>query len=357
MKKARTKRNVKSKSGKIVWISLIVCCLLVVFVGRWGYLRFYKPNVRIELQKEKSFLFIHSGSTFEQVVNTLTQENYLQDVKSFEWLADKMNYTTHIKPGKYLLTNGMSNRELITLLRAGRQTPTRIIFHNIRFKTELASDVSSQIEADYHSILSLLDSDVYLGQFGFNSQTITAMFIPNTYEFYWNTSAELFLEKMHGEYKKFWNDNRMNKCTRIGMSQIEVSILASIIEEETQKNGEKPIMAGVYINRLNKRIPLQADPTVRFAFGDFSIKRILTKHLETDSPYNTYKYPGLPPGPICIPSIASIDAVLNYQRHDFLYFCAREDFSGYHNYARTLEQHNRNAQKYQKALSKAGILH
>ncbi len=357
MGKSRVKRNVKSKAGKVVWISLILCFFIFVVVGTWAYLRFNKPNVRIELQKEQSFLFIHTEATFNQVLNTLTQEKYLQDVKSFEWMADKMNYGSHIKPGKYLLKDGMSNRELLTMLRAGRQTPTRIIFHNVRFKTDLALDVSSQIEADYNSILNLLDSDVYLGQYGFNSHTVTAMFIPNTYEFYWNTSADLFLERMHTEYKKFWNDNRLNKCTRIGMSQIEVSILASIIEEETQKNGEKPIMAGVYINRLNKGMPLQADPTVRFAFGDFSIKRILTKHLETDSPYNTYKYPGLPPGPICIPSIASIDAVLNYQRHDYLYFCAREDFSGYHNYARSLEQHNRNAQKYRKALSNAGIMH
>ncbi len=357
MGKSRVKRNVKSKAGKVVWISLILCFFIFVVVGTWAYLRFNKPNVRIELQKAQSFLFIHTGATFDQVLNTLTQERYLQDVKSFEWMADKMNYRSHIRPGKYLLKDGMSNRELLTMIRAGRQTPTRIIFHNVRFKTDLALDVSSQIEADYSSILNLLDSDVYLGQYGFNSQTVTAMFIPNTYEFYWNTSADLFLERMHTEYKKFWNDIRLNKCTRIGMSQIEVSILASIIEEETQKNGEKPIMAGVYINRLNKGMPLQADPTVRFAFGDFSIKRILTKHLETNSPYNTYKYSGLPPGPICIPSITSIDAVLNYQRHDYLYFCAKEDFSGYHNYARTLEQHNRNAQKYQKALSKAGIMH
>jgi UPF0755 protein len=357
MSKAKGKRNVKSKLGKIGWVALIIGCLIVGYVGRWGYLRFFMPNVRIELQKEQPFLFIHTGATFEEVLTTLTQEKYLKDVKSFEWMADKMNYTSHVKPGKYLLKDGMSNRELLTMLRAGRQTPTRIIFHNVRFKSDLAADVSSQIEADSHSIQSLLDSDVYLGQFGFNSQTITAMFIPNTYEFYWNTSAEQFMERMHDEYKKFWTPGRIKKSTQIGFSQIEVSILASIIEEETQKNGEKPTMAGVYINRLSKGMPLQADPTVRFAFGDFSIKRILSKHLETDSPYNTYKYAGLPPGPICIPSIASIDAVLNYQRHDYLYFCAKEDFSGSHNYARTLEQHNRNAQKYQRALSKAGIMH
>lgn len=356
MVKTKAKRTVKSKQGNIVWIGLVICCLLVAVAGRWGYLQFYKPNVRIELQKKQSFLFINTGANFEQVLNTLTQQKYLQDVKSFQWMADKMNYTTHIKPGKYLLKDGMSNRELLTMLRAGQQTPVRIIFHNVRFKSDLAAYVSAQIEADNNSILSLLNSDVYLGQYGFNSQTITAIFIPNTYEMYWNTSAEQFIKKMHSEYKKFWNNSRMNKCTRIGMSQIEVSILASIIEEETQKNAEKPIMAGVYINRLNKRMPLQADPTVRFAFGDFSIKRILTKHLTTDSPYNTYKYQGLPPGPICVPSIASIDAVLNYQRHDYIYFCAKEDFSGSHNFARTLDQHNRNAQKYQRALSIARIL-
>jgi len=278
-------------------------------------------------------------------------------MKSLEWMAVKMNYPNHIKPGKYLLKNGMSNRELLTMLRAGKQIPVRVIFHNIRFKTELVSDISKQIEADSSKLLHLLNDDIFLSKYGFNSRTAMAMFIPNTYELYWNTQSETFLERMYKEYKHFWNDAKVQKAESIKLTPVEVSTLASIIEEETQKNDEKKTMAGVYINRLRKGMSLQADPTVRFAYGDFTIKRILDKYKSVDSPYNTYKYAGLPPGPICIPSISSLDAVLNYQRSEYLYFCAKEDFSGYHNFARTLVQHNINAAKYQKALTRLGIMH
>jgi UPF0755 protein len=181
------------------------------------------------------------------------------------------------------------------------------------------------------------------------------MFIPNTYEFYWNTSAEKFVEKMAEEYKNFWNEDRKAKAEKMGLTQSEVSTLASIVEQETQKNDEKARIAGVYINRINIGMPLQADPTVVFAVGDFTIKRVLNSHLRIDSPYNTYLYAGLPPGPICIPSVSSIDGVLNYEKHNYLYFCAKEDFSGYSNFASTLSQHNVNAQKYHRALRKAGI--
>jgi UPF0755 protein len=272
-------------------------------------------------------------------------------------MAVKMNYPNHIKAGKYMLRDGMSNRELIHMLRSGKQVPVKVIFHNVRFKKDLASEISNQIEADSISLLELLNNKTYLNNYDLNPQTVMSIFIPNTYQFYWNTSSEEFFERMLKEYKHFWNESRTQKSEQIGLSPKRVSILASIVEEETQKNDEKRTIAGVYINRLNKGMLLQADPTVRFALGNFLIKRILNKYKEIDSPYNTYKYLDLPPGPICIPSISSLDAVLNYQHTDYLYFCAKEDFSGYHNFARTLEQHNRNAQRYQQALNRAGILH
>ncbi len=354
---AKTKRgNVVSKKGNLLGKLVIIGVTLALVIIYFGYRKIYKPNVRIEQQDKQTYLYIHTGATFEQVLSTLTNCNYLCDVKSFEWMAVKMNYPSHLKAGRYLLKNGMSNRELITMLRAGLQVPVKVIIPNVRFKRRLAFEVSRQIEADSLVILRLLGDDNFLNQYGFNGKTILAMFIPNTYEFYWNTSPEELFGKMHSEYKKFWNESRQKKSEGIGISQVEVSILASIIEEETHKNDEKPLIAGVYINRLNKDMMLQADPTIRFARGNFGIKRVLDKDKSVDSPYNTYQYAGLPPGPICIPSVASIDAVLNYQKHDYLYMCAKEDFSGYHNFARTLGQHNLNAQRYQRALNKARIV-
>lgn len=356
IKKPAPKKSTSKKKGGWIGKLLIVGLLAALVVGYLGYQKFFKPNVHVEQQESKKYLFIHTGGTFDEVVDMLEECKCISDIKSFEWLAQQMKYTNNVKPGKYCLKNGMTNRELITMLRAGEQEPVKLVFNNVRFKRDFASIISKQIEADSSSILKLLNKDSFLGKYGFNSQDVASMLIPNTYEFYWNTSAEEFFERMHKEYKRFWNDTRIAKAKNIGLSRIEVSILASIVEEETQKNDEKRIIAGVYVNRLKKNMLLQADPTVRFAYGDFSIKRVLNKYKETDSPYNTYKYLGLPPGPICIPSIPSLDAVLNYQKHEYLYFCAREDFSGYHNFARTHAQHTLNAQKYQRALTKAGIM-
>ena len=354
--KNKTKVKSKSKIGRILKWFVVAVLLFGSALAYYAYLKYYTPNVIIEQQKEQSFLYVRTGSSFEQILGSLEHSHFLKDTKSFEWMAVKMNYPQHIKAGKYRLKDGMSNRELIHLLRAGRQIPVKVVFNNVRFKKDVVSDIAKQIEADSASLMHLLNSRSFLSQYGLNPQTVMSVFIPNTYEFYWNTSADEFMIRMFKEYKHFWNENRISKCESIGLSQTQVSTLASIIEEETQKNDEKRTMAGVYINRLHKGMLLQADPTVRFAYGDFSIKRILNKYKEIDSPYNTYKYVNLPPGPICIPSIASIDAVLSYQRSDYIYFCAKEDFSGYHNFARTLEQHNQNAQRYQKALTRNGIM-
>jgi UPF0755 protein len=357
MVKSKTQRNKTKKSSKLHWPRLVVIIVLLVLLGvsYYGYKKFFRPNVRVETQDGESYLYIHTGASFEQVLSSLTENKYLCDAKSFEWMAVKMNYSTHVKPGKYRIENGMSNRALLTMLRAGIQVPVKVVIRNTRFKTELASIVSKQIEADSSDLLRYLNDESFLAKYNFNKQTIPAMFIPNTYEFYWNTSPEEFMDRMQKEYKKFWSEKRLKKAEMAGLSPVEVSTIASIVEEESQKNSERPTIAGVYINRVKKGMFLQADPTVKFAVGDFGIKRILDKHLEYDSPYNTYKYVGLPPGPICIPSISALDAVLNYQKHEYIYFCAKEDFSGYHNFARTLEQHNKNADKYRKALNRNRI--
>jgi UPF0755 protein len=355
MEKAKPRRKASSKSGNLLSKVVITLLIISLIVAYLGYKRLYKPNVHVDAQEGQSYLYIRTGSSFEQVLSSLIQHKYLYDLKSFEWMAKKMNYPSHVKPGRYLLKNNMSNRDLIAMLRAGRQVPVMVVVRNLRLKRNLSSEISKQIEADSSSIFRLLNSDAFLGKMGFNARTIPALFIPNTYEFYWNTTAEEFIGRMQKEFKIYWNESRTKKCAALNLTRVDVAILASIIDEETQKGDEKRTIAGLYINRLRKGMRLQSDPTVRFACGDFTIKRILNKHLERDSPYNTYMYPGLPPGPICIPSIASLEAVLNYEKHDYLYMCAKEDFSGYHNFARTLLQHNVNAQKYRRALNLAGI--
>jgi UPF0755 protein len=241
------------------------------------------------------------------------------------------------------------------MLRAGLQEPVKVTFNNIRYLDQLAKKVSSQIEAEPDSIMKLLENKSFIEKYGFNENTIKCMFLPNTYEFWWNTDAHGFFSKMNQEYETFWNDDREKKAKNLGFTRHEVSTLASIIEEETRKESEKSRIAGVYINRLNKGIRLQADPTVKYAMGNFNIKRVVKNHLTIDSPWNTYKYAGLPPGPIRIPSIKSIDAVLNHEKHDYLYFCAKDDFSGYHVFAKTLSQHNKNARLYQRALNRRKI--
>jgi UPF0755 protein len=355
MVKPKANRNKFSKKKNSTWLLIFSGLLIIAVLGYYAYKKIHKPNVRVETEEGVSFLYIHTGSSFEQVLSSLTENKFLCDPKSFEWMAVKMNYTNSVKPGKYKVSDGMTNRELLTMLRSGNQVPVNVVINNIRFKDGLASAVSRQIEADSIEILKVLNNESFLSVYNFDKQTVMAMFIPNTYELYWNTSAEDFVKRMYKEYLKFWNDKRLKKAAAIDLTTVQISTIASIVEEESQKKSERPTIAGVYINRLKKGMFLQADPTVKFAVGNFSIKRILDKHLEYDSPYNTYKYGGIPPGPICVPSISSIDAVLNYEKHDYIYFCAKEDFSGYHNFARTITQHNNNAAKYRKALNKSRI--
>ena len=345
--------STKKRVLKIIAITAFFLLFSGIAAGYLLYQRIYRPNLSIT-ETEPVFLYISSGAAFEQVCDLLS-ENGLENISSFRWVAEKMNYPSRIKAGRYRLIDGTSNIELVRMLRLGRQAPVKVTFNNIRTDDRLAGIVSSNIEADSVSILALLRDSVYLHNFKLSTKTALSLFIPNTYEFLWNTSAQGFMERMNKEYARFWNEDRLAKARSVDMTPLQVSILASIIEEETQKDSEKSTMAGVYINRLQCGMPLQADPTIKYAAGDFAIRRVLNSHKLISSPYNTYMYTGLPPGPICIPSIASIDAVLNYVKHDYFYFCAKDDLSGYHNFARTLQQHNNNARAYQNALNKLKI--
>jgi UPF0755 protein len=257
--------------------------------------------------------------------------------------------------GRYELDSSMNNNEIIDKLRAGYQDPVKVIFNSIRTPEQLAGRISMQIEADSVDLVELFYNDSLIQNLGLKQETFTSIFLPNTYEFWWNTSAESFVKRMYKEYQRFWNEERKEKASKLNLTPEEVTTLASIVDEETYYNSEMPRVAGLYINRLRKRMHLQADPTLKFALGDFSIKRVLNVHKQIDSPYNTYRRYGLPPGPISIPSISAIDAVLNYESHSYLYMCAKPDFSGYHNFAKTLSQHNINAREYQRALNKERI--
>jgi UPF0755 protein len=340
------------KNKKIILIILLVLAL----IGGGTAIHFYNTLFSSNIQKDADeYLYIPTNSSFEDVVRIIKIKNIIQDDETFAWVAKRMKYSK-VKPGKYKLKKGMSNVELIRMLRAGRQEPVKIQFQNIRLKKDFAGYIGSKLELDSTKLLSMLDSMDYLRTLGFDEDNIFCMFIPNTYEFYWNTSEEKFISKMKEEYDNFWNEERINKAERINLSKTEVIILASIVDQEALVNAELRRVAGVYMNRLNKGMKLEADPTVIFAIGDFSIKRVLNRMLQYNSPYNTYKYNGLPPGPICMPSVAAIDATLAYEKHNYIYFCAKEDFSGYHNFASNLAQHQANARKFQQALTKRRIM-
>lgn len=300
-------------------------------------------------------IYIPTGATFEQVKDSLKAHVTINDMDKFEFLADKKGYTQKIYPGHYVIKNSISYNQLINMLRGGIQTPVKVTFNNLRDVDQLAGRVARTIEADSASIATLLHDANYVAELGFDTVTVATMFLPNTYELYWNTNAHDFITRMKREYNTFWNDERKTKATNTGLSQTEVSILASIVNKETSKNDEMPRIAGVYLNRLAIGMPLQADPTLLFILNDPEIHRVLNEHKELKSPYNTYLNAGLPPGPICVPSIAAIDGVLNHEHHKYLYFCAKEDFSGYHNFAKTLSEHNRNAAKYQRELNNRNI--
>ncbi|CAN5796010.1 endolytic transglycosylase MltG [soil metagenome] len=351
---AKTKKSARQPKSRRWTYVLVVLMFLFVSFSYYFYQIFYTPNV--DTKGQPAVLYIKTEADFAEVMDSIESKNIIIDRLSLRFIAKLMDYPELVKPGRYEIENGTTNYKLISKLRAGLQSPVKVTFHNVRLKKQLTEKLSSYIEADHREIDSLLSDPAYVRSLGFDTTTVMTMFVPNTYEVYWNTSGKELLDRLHKEYGKFWTKEREQKAEQLGLSKAEVSVLASIVEAESQKKDERPRIAGVYLNRLKRRQPLQADPTVVFAVQDFTIRRVLNVHLQTDSPYNTYKYAGLPPGPINLPSISSIDAVLNRENHDYFYFCAREDFSGYHAFARTHEEHIRNARRYQQALNERKIL-
>lgn len=341
-----------SKIVKRILVFVIIIMALVAVMGGIGYYYVFSPNTVVT---DDGILYIRDSNSVVQVFETLRSRGYIKNPNTLSSVAKLKKFSSSVKSGKYKIRDGMNNNELVNMFRVGNQVPVHFTFNNMRTIEEFANEAQEELAVSKDELMALLtDSDV-LAELGFNSNTILAMFIPNTYEIYWNIPAMDLLKRMKKEYARFWNENRMAKAREIGLSPEEVITLASIIEEETVKAEEYPVIAGVYMNRLNKGIKLDACPTLKFVLGDFTISRILDRHMQIDSPYNTYMYAGLPPGPIRMASIKVIDSVLNYQKHDYLFFCAKSDFSGYHNFSRTLRQHNAYAREYHRELNKRKI--
>lgn len=338
------------KVGKFI---IIFFAFALIVAGLRAY-QLYSYIFMENVKSEKAFI-IREGTNFDQIINLLEENDIVLNYKAFKWVSKKKNYANLIKPGRYLFKKGMNTNQMVNMLRAGEQAPLNVTFNNIRFKEELAGKISHYIQADSLSLLMLFDDYAKIESYGFTPETYKAMFIPNTYRFYWTTTANQFADRMKQEYDRFWNSVRKEKAEKLDLTPVQVATLASIVQEETAKTDEMERIAGVYMNRLKRGMLLQADPTVKYAAGDFTLRRVLNVHLEIDSPYNTYKYAGLPPAPINFPEVTAIDAVLNFEKHDFLYMVAREDFSGYHNFSRTLAEHNRNAAKYHQALNNMKI--
>lgn len=350
-----------------ILIALIVLCVATAEVvpyflkGEWGHVLYdiWAKSQKINVNIDKPTVFyVPTGSDLNDVANMLEGEGILDDKPTFLVVADQMNYhDDKVVPGKYTIQPGVTNQELITHLRGGYGVETvKVTFNNVRTLQDLAGKATVNIEADSLEMIEWLTNADSIGRYGFTQETVITLFIPNTYEFYWNTSVSDLVMRMAKEYKDFWNDERKQKASDMGLTQSEVATLASIVQEETNKADERPVVAGVYYNRLvSPSFPfLQADPTVKYAIGDWSIQRVWDVHLKVDSPYNTYMYPGLPPGPISLPEINALESVLNYEEHDYYYFCAKADFSGYHAFAETYNEHLRNARAFHDAMDAAG---
>jgi UPF0755 protein len=350
------KEGKKSKRKILIPILLLLFAIVSLLLYSY-YSKLYAPNI-LSTKNSINFLYVKTGWSEKDVFDYLENNNLVKNIENLAWVAEKKNYTgKNVVPGKYKLIQGMNNIDFINSLRAGNGSlEVDVVFNNVRTIPELAGKVSKNIEADSTSICKALLNDSLLLQLGYNKNTIFCMLIPETYHFYWNTDANSFLDRLKKEYSKFWNEQRKQQAKKIGLSPIQVSTLASIVQAEQQAHqSERPRVAGLYINRINKGMRLQSDPTVIYAIGDFSIKRVLTIHLNYESPYNTYLNNGLPPGPINIPEKSSIDAVLNYEKNDYIFMCAKEDFSGYHNFATNNRDHELNAKLYRKALDSRKI--
>ena len=334
-------------SKKKILIPLIIFSTVLTTCTVYIYQMLYSPNFLIN-SKEK-FIIINEKTEFNELINSLERDTIINDILSFSVLSKIMEYQENIKEGAYKVKTNMSNYDMITMLRSGNQTPINITFSYARKIDDLAEKVTKKLKMSDDDLLSYLYDNIKEYN-DFNKLDIISIFLPDTYEVYWNISPKKLTEKMYSEYKKFWNKERLEKLDKINLEQKEVIVLASIVASESRMLDEADRIAGLYMNRLNSNMRLQADPTLVFAANDYTIRRVLNKHKRIKSPYNTYIHKGLPPGPIRLASKNYIDAVLNYEKHDYIFMCAKEDFSGYHAFATNLTDHNRNAKKFQMAL-------
>ncbi len=336
------------KPNKRLILFLLISILGISF-SFYAFQIIYTPNILVE--KDDRLFLVEQEDTFKDIQKELHEGNYVQDLVSFSFLARITGYDDQIKPGRYVLRRNMTNLQALRILRSGKQEPVRITFNNVRLISELAEKITRNLDMSPEEFEVSLIQFAMTNKEGFNKDNVMAIFIPNTYEVYFNVAPDALIKRMHNEYENFWNEERREKAKNTELTPIEVSILASIVQAETIKEEEAPLVASLYINRLKKGMPLQADPTLKFALGDFTIKRILNVHKEIDSPYNTYTHAGLTPGPINLPEIWALEAVLNYRNTDYYYMCAKEDFSGYHNFTNDYQEHMNNAKRYQRALT------
>ncbi len=345
------------KSGtKIKNIFLLLILGLFLFVGYSAYITFLKPNIYLDGKKYK-FIYIPTKFSYQDVITMLEDENILQDKKSFEWLAKAYDLQNNFKAGKYRIIAGMTNRQLLKRIINGKQEKVKLSFNSSdHTNDDLIKKISDKLEITEEELENFFVSDTPLrDKYNFTNENLRCLFIPETYELNWNTSLPELMNLIEKNYNSFWSSSRKQRAKQINFSEVEVSILASIVQSESAINEEQQQIAGVYINRLKKNMPLQADPTLIYARQDFSIHRVRSGDKEIDSPYNTYQNKGLPPGPICLPYEQAIDAVLNYKRNNFLYFCAKPNLSGYSNYSVNYEDHKKYADAYQKEMNKRGI--
>ena len=335
-------------SKKKILIPLIIFSTILTTGSVYTYQMLYSPNFLINA--EDKFIIIEENTDFNELIKKLEDDTLINDILSFSFLSKLMEYQENIKIGAYKVKMNMSNYEMITMLRSGNQTPIKLTFTYARKIEDLAEKIATKLKMSKDDLLNYLNENIN-NYSGFKKTDIISIFLPDTYEVYWNISPEKLTNKMYSEYKKFWNEERLSKLDKINLNQKEAIVLASIVASESRMLDEADRIAGLYINRLNRNMRLQADPTLIFAANDFTIRRVLNKHKKIKSPYNTYIHRGLPPGPIRLASKKYIDAVLNYEKHNYIYMCAKEDFSGYHAFATNLSDHNRNAKKFQIALN------
>lgn len=341
------------KRKKKVAIAVILVLLLTgaTFAGFVYYQLFIPP---FHLNKTV-YVYVDRDDTQDSVCHKITQATDSDRLTGFRWMASYKNYAQHVRTGRYAIHPKDNAYHLLSRFLRGYQEPINLTIGSVRTLNRLARQIGNQLMTDSAEIMQGLTDTVYWHAQGYTRETLPSLFIPNTYEVYWNISVKDLFQRMQREHSRFWNKERLAKADSLGMTPVQVSTLASIVEEETNNNAEKPTVAGLYINRLRAGIPLQADPTIKFALQDFGLRRITNAHLQTESPYNTYLHAGLPPGPIRIPTPTGLDAVLNYERHTYYYMCAKEDFSGTHNFASTYSEHMRNARRYWNALNRRKI--